>query len=290
MKILWIIPFFLLQDTEAFLMKNAKIKLCLQASPRDESLLLEDCDPASDFQDWSWQGDSLKNHGTQSCLSVVEASRVQTSPCDSTPYTGWDCSNSLLSPLGSSQSYLVASRKGVGLDNVRGLKAQWRQGVTEGNVCEEKPAEAVQDSYFYAALTSTQVYDHTAYNSTLVAGMDPEKLEDLLWFFRTEDPSTWNYSILALSFVVTILGLLLLGINITRNRKRKIHTYKEAVQAAQQAELEAKQALIPVQEYSPGSPQTREPALQEERAGEVLVQWKDGTITTLYKESSEDAM
>lgn len=73
-------------------------------------------------------------------------------------------------------------------------------------------------------------------------------------------------------------------------RKRKIHMYKEAVQAAQQAELEAKQALIPVQEYSPGSPQPREPALQEERAGEVLVQWKDGTVTTLYKESSEDAM
>lgn len=124
-------------DTEAFLMKNAKIKLCLQASPEDESLLLEDCNPASDFQDWSWQGDSLMNHGTQSCLSVVEASIVQ-SPCDSTAYTGWDCSNSLLSPLGSSQSYLVASRKGVGLDNVRGLKAQWLQGGTERNVCEEK--------------------------------------------------------------------------------------------------------------------------------------------------------
>lgn len=48
-------------------------------------------------------------------------------------------------------------------------------------------AKAVQESYFHAALTSTQVYDHTAYNSTLVAGMDPEKLKDLLWFFRTED-------------------------------------------------------------------------------------------------------
>ncbi|XP_005025570.3 organic solute transporter subunit beta [Anas platyrhynchos] len=290
MKILWIIPFFLLQDTEAFLMKNAKIKLCLQASLMDESLQLEDCDPDSDLQQWSWQGDSLKNQGTQSCLSVLGDSGVQTSPCDNTASTGWDCSNSLLSPLGSSQSYLVASRKGVSLDNVRGLKAQWQQGVTEGNICKEKAARAVQDSYFYAALTSTQVYDHTAYNSTLVAGMDPEELNNLLWFFRTEDPSSWNYSVLALSFVATILGLVLLGINITRNRKRKIHMYKEAVQAAQQAELEAKQALIPVQEYSPGSPQPREPALQEERAGEVLVQWKDGTVTTLYKESSEDAM
>lgn len=216
-------------------MKNAKIKLCLQASPTDESLQLEDCDPDSDLQQWSWQGDSLKNQGTQSCLSVLGDSEVQTSPCDNTASTGWDCSNSLLSPLGSSQSYLVASRKGVSLDNVRGLKAQWWQDVTEGNICKEKAGEccppgpsgasahareggraqsasfiavkdlcislffsstarAVQDSYFYAALTSTQVYDHTAYNSTLVAGMDPEELNNLLWFFRTEDRKSCRYS------------------------------------------------------------------------------------------------
>ncbi|NXC44564.1 OSTB protein, partial [Penelope pileata] len=285
MKLLWIIPFFLLQDTKAFLLQNAKLKLCLQASPVDGNLLLEDCNSASDFQDWSWQGNSLMNHGTQKCLSVVEANRVQTSPCDSAGFMDWDCSNSLLSPVGSSQGYLVASRKGVTLDNVRGLKAQWRS-ATEKNVCKEKAARYG----FPAALTSTQIYDHTAHNAFLELGMDPEKLEELLWFFRREDPSAWNYSILVISLVATILGLVLLSINVSRNRKRKIHMYKAAAQSAQQAELESKQALIAVPEYSPDSPQMREPVPQDERAGEVLVQWKDGTVTTLYKEASEDAM
>ena len=124
-------------DIEAFLMKNAKVKLCLQASPMNGNLLLEDCNPESDFQDWSWQGDSLMNHGTQSCLSAVGADRVQTSLCGSAGYTRWDCSNSLLSPLGSSQGYLVANRKGVALNNVRGLKAQW-QDIADRSVCEEK--------------------------------------------------------------------------------------------------------------------------------------------------------
>lgn len=124
-------------DTEAFLMKNAKVKLCLQASPMNGDLLLEDCNPESDFQDWSWQGDSLMNHGTQSCLSMVGANRVQTSLCSSAGYTSWDCSNSLLSPLGSSQGYLVANRKGVALNSVGGLKAQW-QDVADRSVCEEK--------------------------------------------------------------------------------------------------------------------------------------------------------
>ncbi|NXJ06514.1 OSTB protein, partial [Odontophorus gujanensis] len=286
MKLLWIISFFLLQGTEAFLLQNAKIKQCLQASPTDGNLLLADCNSASDFQDWFWQGDSLRNHGTQSCLSVVDANRVQTSPCDSVDFTGWDCSNLLLSPLGSSQDYLVASRKGVALDNVRGLKAQW-QNAAGRSVCKEK---AAQYRYFSAGLTSTQVYDHTAYSAILVLGMEPEKLEELLWFFRREDPSAWNYSILALSLVVTILGFVLLAINISRNRKRKILMDKEAAQAAQNSELESKQALLTMPEYSPGSLQKQEPLPQDERPGEVLVQWKDGAVTTLYKEASEDAM
>ncbi|XP_050759486.1 organic solute transporter subunit beta [Gymnogyps californianus] len=253
------------------------------------NLLLEDCNPESDFQDWSWQGDSLMNHGTQSCLSAVGADRVQTSLCGSAGYTRWDCSNSLLSPLGSSQGYLVANRKGVALNNVRGLKAQW-QDIADRSVCEEKAAEAEEDRYFPAALASTHVYEHTAGNANLELGIGQEELENLLWFFRREDPSTWNYSILALSFVAMILALLLLGINIVRNRKRKIHMYKEAVQTAQQAELEAKQALMPMQEYSPAELRKQELVPQDQRPGEVVVQWKDGNVTSLYTERSEDAL
>ncbi|NXF28855.1 OSTB protein, partial [Nyctibius bracteatus] len=273
-------------DSEAFLMKNAKVKLCLQASPMDGDVLLEDCHPQSDLQDWSWQGDSLVNHGTQSCLSVAGADAVQTSLCGTAGSTSWDCSNSLLSPLGSSQGYLMANKKGVTLGNVRGPKAQW-QDVADRSVCEEK---AEQDRHFPAALASAQVYDHTAGNVTLALGMDQEELEELLWFFRREDPSTWNYSILALSFVAMILGLLLLAINIVRNRKRKLHVYREAAQTTQQAELGAKQALVPVQEYSPAEPPKQEPEPQGERSGEVMVQWKDGTVTSLYTEGSEDAI
>ncbi|NXD78555.1 OSTB protein, partial [Halcyon senegalensis] len=269
-------------DTEAFLMKNARAKLCLQASPLDGNLLLENCNPDSAFQDWSWQGHSLMNRGTRSCLSVVGDDTVQTSLCGS---TSWDCSDSLLSPLGSSQGYLVANRKGVTLSNVRALKAKW-QDVADRSVCEEK---AEPDRYVLAALTSTQMYQHAAGNAILELGVDQEELENLLWFFRREDPSTWNYSIIALSFVALSLGLLLLAINVTRNRKRKIHAYHEAALREQQGEQEAKQALMPVQqEYSPAELGKQEP--QDQKAGEVVVQWKDGTVTSLYTERPEDPM
>ncbi|XP_027570491.1 organic solute transporter subunit beta [Pipra filicauda] len=289
MKIFWLIPFFLLQDTEAFLIKNAKFNLCLQASPTNRNLLLENCNPESDFQDWFWQGDSLVNHGTQSCLSVSGADRVQTSLCASTGYTSWDCSNSLLSPLGTSQSYLVANRKGVALGDVRGLKAQW-QDAADRSVCEEKTAKAGHNRYFPAALTSPQVHEHTAGNAALLLGMDQEQLEELLWFFRREDPSTWNYSVLALSLAAFILGLVLLTINIVRNRKRKIFMSRNTEQTPLQAELDAKKALIPVQEYSPAQPQKQEPVPQNQRPGEVVVQWKDGTLTSLYTGLPEEAI
>ncbi|NXP14974.1 OSTB protein, partial [Thinocorus orbignyianus] len=273
-------------DTEAFLMKNAKLKLCLQASASDGSLLMEDCNPDSDFQDWSWRGDSLVNHGTRSCLSVVGTDRVQTSLCGSTGSMTWDCSNLLLSPLGSSQVYLVANKKGVTLSNVRSLKAQW-QDVADRNICEVK---AEHDRYFTAALTSTHMYDSRAGNITLPLGMSQGELEDLLWFFRREDPSAWNYSVLAISLVAMILGLLLLSINIVRNRKRKLETYGGAEQMVPQPELEAKQALMSMQECSLAEQQKQEPVPQDQRSGDVVVQWKDGTVTSLYSERSEEAI
>ncbi|NXN18572.1 OSTB protein, partial [Indicator maculatus] len=286
MKLFWIISFFLLQDTGAFLMKNAKVKQCLQASPMSGNVLLEDCNPESDFQEWSWQGDSLMNHGTQSCLSVVGDDSVQTRLCSSMGYTNWDCSDSLLSPLGSSQGYLVASKKGVTLSDVQGLKAQW-QDVEDRSVCEEK---AEQGMNFLAALASTQVYEHTT-GTLHVLGMDQEELEELLWFFRREDPSSWNYSILVLSSVAMILGLVLLTINISRNRKRKLLTNQEVAQMAQKAELESKEALMPVQqENSPAEQEKQEPVPQDQRSGDVVVQWKDGTVTSLYTDRPEHAI
>ncbi|KFP32278.1 Organic solute transporter subunit beta, partial [Colius striatus] len=134
-----------------------------------------------------------------------------------------------------------------------------------------------------AALASTHIYDHTVGNVSLALGIDQEQLEELLWFFRREDPSAWNYSVLVLSLVTMLLGLLLLAINIVQNRKRKSPMYRAAVQGKEEAELECKQALMSVQEqYSPAEPQ------EQERAGEVTVQWKDGTITSLYAERAED--
>ncbi|XP_033045653.1 organic solute transporter subunit beta isoform X3 [Trachypithecus francoisi] len=49
-----------------------------------------------------------------------------------------------------------------------------------------------------------------------------ELLEEMLWFFRVEDATPWNYSILALAAVVVMISMFLLGRSIQANRKQKM--------------------------------------------------------------------
>ncbi|XP_046930903.1 organic solute transporter subunit beta [Lynx rufus] len=49
-----------------------------------------------------------------------------------------------------------------------------------------------------------------------------ELLEEMLWFFRVEDASPWNYSIFALVGVVIVISIVLLRKSIQANRNQKI--------------------------------------------------------------------
>ncbi|XP_057579880.1 organic solute transporter subunit beta [Hippopotamus amphibius kiboko] len=48
-----------------------------------------------------------------------------------------------------------------------------------------------------------------------------ELLEEMLWFFRVEDATPWNYSMFALVAVVIVISLVLLGRSIQANRNQK---------------------------------------------------------------------
>ncbi|XP_077174419.1 organic solute transporter subunit beta isoform X2 [Paroedura picta] len=115
--------------------------------------------------------------------------------------------------------------------------------------------------------------------------LTPEKLQELIWFFRTEDSSSWNYSILALSLAVLLLGIVLLALNIMANRNRKdTLLHSEEYKDAQTNGTEMKQGFLTLQE----EPAPESLLLKGQTAGEVTVQWKDGNITTLYAGASEE--
>ncbi|ELW71293.1 organic solute transporter subunit beta [Tupaia chinensis] len=59
-----------------------------------------------------------------------------------------------------------------------------------------------------------------------------ELLEEMVWFFRVEDASPWNYSILALAAVVFVISVVLLGRDIQTNRNRKMQAPRKDAPAA----------------------------------------------------------
>ncbi|XP_053128681.1 organic solute transporter subunit beta [Hemicordylus capensis] len=142
------------------------------------------------------------------------------------------------------------------------------------------------------AETSSHPHDASAGSADpQEAGMSPAMLQDLLWFYRTEDPSAWNYSILGLSFVVLLIGIVLLGVNVKANRSRKamFPTGEGYEEAAQNDEMEVKHASLPLKEDSPSDP-AAENFLPPAQCppGQVIIQWKDGNVTSLYENVSEE--
>ncbi|XP_058521320.1 organic solute transporter subunit beta [Ochotona princeps] len=79
-----------------------------------------------------------------------------------------------------------------------------------------------------------QVMDPTEVALTAPPGtaVPQELLAEMLWFFRMEDASPWNYSILALTVVVVGLSIFLLIRNIQGNRNRKMQQLEKAVPEA----------------------------------------------------------
>lgn len=63
--------------------------------------------------------------------------------------------------------------------------------------------------------------DHSAEGAAASAEVPQELLEEMLWFFRSEDATPWNYSILVLTVLVVVIGMVLLRRSILANRNRK---------------------------------------------------------------------
>lgn len=124
--------------------------------------------------------------------------------------------------------------------------------------------------------------------------------------FPMEDPTNWNYAILALAFVVLFLAFLILAQNSRANRTRKMKALNRAegrneteadstqkammqyvVEVDNLAEtdqmLQSKPTYISLNQVA----QTSSPKVLP-KEGQILVEWKDGNIGFLYTDSKED--
>ncbi|XP_018427743.1 PREDICTED: organic solute transporter subunit beta [Nanorana parkeri] len=129
----------------------------------------------------------------------------------------------------------------------------------------------------------------TTQNNPAVTAMSDEqkKLQKAIYFFRTGDLTTWNYVILALAFLGLFLGLFLLSKNILNNKKRKmIALYQMRMSGQQPEESDGKQAVVILENDDP--PEEYKALKNNPQPGDIEVQWKDGQVTSLFRQLPEE--
>ncbi|XP_066568041.1 uncharacterized protein LOC136755389 [Amia ocellicauda] len=103
-------------------------------------------------------------------------------------------------------------------------------------------------------------------------------------FFSLDYGMTWKVAMLVLSALALLLGLTILMLNIHFNRKKKLVC---VLKSYSQTERAGQPGRAAVDERAPLTQRPplpyRSPSLQR---GEILIEWKDGTVTPLFDNSS----
>ncbi|KAK1160767.1 hypothetical protein AOXY_G19576 [Acipenser oxyrinchus oxyrinchus] len=286
---IWIILCALLHGAEDFVIENAHHSLCFQAVLESDSLVLVECNLNSSFQQWIWRdGLLLVNMATGKCLSAHKADSVQTAACENAAHLQWDCHNMRLISKENSY-YLTANESKVAfLSSKRSSNSEWRGSTGDVDICKERlePHRATRN----AAGSKMAHPDPASLAGEMQADvMTDAQREELLWFYRTEDPSPWNYAILALSFVAVLSGFLILGLSSVAKKRKVTAQYKAASNAEKPLQMERmleeeKQTHVPFSHKLP----SKTAAPDSPKSGNITIQWKDGNVSTLFQDDREE--
>ncbi|XP_067827520.1 uncharacterized protein [Heptranchias perlo] len=293
----WLILCVLLQGVEVFIIKSSDNQ-CLKATLESVRVLTDKCNPDSLLQDWVWKQNWLFNQGTKRCLSVGQALNVQTATCENVTSLTWNCINRRLVHVDMSW-YLTGNGSTVFISKEKKKSTKWRS--TNGTSLCQKAHQAKTQVLAEFEETQDRADSDGSQNKTQEEETTTMKQTSNL----IEDPTKWNYSILVLAFVALFLGFLILALSSRANKKRKIKALNEAedknatekasikkamMQYAAEADnsaetdqmLQTNQAYISMNSVPSSSPKI------SPKPGEIMIEWKDGNISTLFMDVKED--
>ncbi|CAL8246545.1 unnamed protein product [Lota lota] len=304
----WMTLFVLCHEVRGFLIHNTHHSLCLedQAGPGigTGAVVLRKCNLDSQLQQWVWWNRRvLKNLGSDRFLASRGTDPVRTVGCQALEEEEvqgageggggagaeeeilWNCEGSRLISVSTRLELSVDDSLSPALSLHSQRSGKWRS-LDEGDICQE-------------ILRSKRASKEPEEFEKPSEGMDPragmavmteEQKKFLIWYYRTEDPTTWKFVMLGLSFFSLFVGFLLLGMGSMANKnRRKIAKYKAAAASAQQpggkalltledfhghSDLEARS-----QGHSPSPSALGGAGLS---SGEIVVTWRDGNVSTLY--------
>ncbi|XP_016403881.1 uncharacterized protein LOC107737002 isoform X2 [Sinocyclocheilus rhinocerous] len=285
--------------TIGFTIHSMKEGLCLEDSS-EGVVELRTCSLDSVLQQWKWTDHCfLVNTGTLRCLSAIHTDPVQTIACDSGEHIKWQCKAQQLISL---QNSLALSTERGKLRLNTGEHDTWKS-LDAGDICQNKlrsrrESDLETDEFDFAEGPPKQ-------------RMTEAQLKFLQWYYRTEDPTSWKFGMLAFAFLGLLIGAMLLVMGMMTNRNRKqIAKYKAASKVtAVKPEMEELQAIVTdkvteVEEKTHFTPYEQitthnshrdweEPsynsiASEGLKPGEIVVTWKDGNVSALYPEPAQE--
>ncbi|KAF7651426.1 hypothetical protein LDENG_00111290 [Lucifuga dentata] len=305
-----------------FMIRSKLLGKCLQVHDEYASggrVSLGECSPYSALQEWRWlpESQALSSHYTGECLTApgeqYEGVRLQ--PCIVRPESeeigsqAWSCSKKGLLTLLGKGLHLSATQESTLLFLSKEHKQQgsrWRT-LENQTLCSENNYQPQDQSRHHlekilqpVAFPSVISYTHrqaqpsedsigaeatemdhvTDLSSSSLSTKSPE--DPTMIFFSMDYGMGWKITMLVLSSLALVLGTIILILNVYSNRRKKVVCVLKSYTPRQELSLPGSPVpseRAPLTEHAMRLPHSS-PSLQR---GEILIEWKDGTVTPLYE-------
>ncbi|TSN86105.1 hypothetical protein Baya_10000 [Bagarius yarrelli] len=272
----------------------------LQDGEGTTKLTLDECKPDSVFQQWQWNPETrfLRNPHTAKCLTALkieDQGTVGSLACraeDDAETQAWSCSKKGHLTLYGKGFHLSVhyDSSDVILSMERGKSAKWKT-LNERTVCEEPPDEPKkmepkiiakirlwqpQVNLDQNAPKSTPASDTPTVSPQSNSSTDDGDTRTFVNPLSLEYGLEWKVTMLVLSSVALIIGMVILFLSIYQNRRKKtvvvLKSYTATGEASQPGSPVPNERA-PLTKYPMIPP--RSPSIQR---GEILVEWKDGSF------------
>ncbi|KAG7243940.1 hypothetical protein INR49_006098 [Caranx melampygus] len=321
-KLLWLcLLLVIILKVSGFKIRNKLIGKCLQVQEGilGGRVSLGECSPYSPVQEWSWlpQSQALSSHHTGECLTAPgeQYEGVLLQPCiftaesDKTAESSsqsWSCSKKGHLTLIGRGLHLSATPEStlVFLSQEHKQGSRWRtlDNQTLCNGRDSKHSQHQDQSHHYLGKsldpavsdihTQAEPFEglmgakgtetYPVIDGTLSPLSTKSPADPTMIFFSMDYGMGWKITMLVLSSLALVLGTVILILNVYNNRRKKVvcvlksYTVKPEV-SVPGSPVPSERA--PLTEHAMRLPHSS-PTLQR---GEILIEWKDGTVTPLYE-------
>ncbi|XP_018424543.1 PREDICTED: uncharacterized protein LOC108797449 [Nanorana parkeri] len=306
----------LLQVTQGqmFMIKNVQLEKCIHAADDTGRVSLAKCKVNADHQHWTWEPstNSIINVKSKRCLTVIkprDLPTLKTDLCEGRKNQAWLCDSRGYLSLYGHQLHLSAKQGTKKVILSRGMDkfSKWKT-MKDSPICEDviMTTTGVQQSSPHGAEDSVDLfYESELRNSSVTLGISPfemgtntttqqpkktftAEIEEVpsassweqIYVFE-ENSIGWKTAMLILSPFTFLLGIAILVLNVRSNKKRKLSALPSHVKPHHKLGTQYEQSPLTSKADLADYP-GQDPNSSTLRHGEILIEWKDGTITPLY--------